>query len=401
MSDVRAMRWARRSAWLLWAITLVVAAAGLALLAWDWSAPVPAGLFGIRGFDGVFAVCFGGVGALLTWRHPGHPVSWILAAAGLVSAVNFATIEYGLAGSAARRHLPAAEYAGWVQQWIWVPLIALITVYLFLLFPDGHLPSPRWRPVGWLGGAFAIIAIAGLAFLPGPDRPNLPGLRNPLGMTPAAVPFDAVMAGMAGLLGCAVLAAWSLAVRSRRGAAVQRHQIKWLAYSGCLVALALVPAVALSLTPGTPARIAAGAAFAAVLAVPVAVAVAVLKYRLYDIDRVISRTLGYAIVTGLLVGVYAGLVLLATQVLGLHTPAAVAAATLAAAALFSPIRLRVQRMVDRRFNRARYDAEATVAAFAGRLKDAVDLDTVRDDLASMVQTALEPAHLRVWTSQRD
>ena len=137
------------------------------------------------------------------------------------------------------------------------------------------------------------------------------------------------------------------------------------------------------------------------LAVPVAVAVAVLKYRLYDIDRVISRTLGYAIVTGLLVGVYAGLVLLATQVLGLHTPVAVAAATLAAAALFSPIRLRVQRMVDRRFNRARYDAEATVAAFAARLKDAVDLDTVRDDLASMVQTALEPAHLRVWTSQRD
>jgi hypothetical protein len=127
----------------------------------------------------------------------------------------------------------------------------------------------------------------------------------------------------------------------------------------------------------------------------------VLKYRLYDIDRVISRTLGYAIVTGLLVGVYAGLVLLATQVLGLHTPVAVAAATLAAAALFSPMRLRVQRMVDRRFNRARYDAEATVAGFAARLKDAVDLDTVRDDLASVVQTALEPAHLSVWTIQRD
>jgi hypothetical protein len=395
------MRWARGSAWLLSAVTLVITATGLALLAWDWPVPVPAGSFGIRGFDGVFAVCFGGVGALLTWRHPRHPVGWILAAAGLVSALNFAAIEYGLAGSAGRAQLPAAGYVGWVQLWIWVPLIALITVCLFLLFPDGHLPSPRWRPVGWLGGAFAIIAIAGLAFLPGPDRPNLPGLRNPLGVTPAAVPFDAAAAGMAGLLGCAVLAAWSLVVRGRRGTAVQRHQIKWLAYSGCLVALALVPAVALSLTPGTPARIAAGAAFAAVLAVPVAVAVAVLKYRLYDIDRVISRTLGYAIVTGLLVGVYAGLVLLATQVLGLHTPVAVAAATLAAAALFSPVRLRVQRKVDRRFNRARYDAEATVAAYAARLKDAVDLDTVRADLASVVQTALEPAHLWVWTSQRD
>ena len=111
MSDVRAMRWVRGSAWSLWALTLAVAAAGLALLAWDWPVPVPAGLFGIRGFNGVFAVCFGGVGALLTWRLPGHPVSWILAAAGLVSAVNFATIEYGLAGSAGRRYLPAAQYA--------------------------------------------------------------------------------------------------------------------------------------------------------------------------------------------------------------------------------------------------------------------------------------------------
>ena len=360
-----------------------------------------AGLFGIRGFAGLFAVCFGGVGALLTWRHPGHPVSWILAAAGLVSALNFATIEYGLAGSAGRRHLPAAEYAGWVQLWIWVPLIALITVYLFLLFPDGHLPSPRWRPVGWLGGAFAIIAIAGLAFYPGSDRPDLPGLRNPLGMTPAAVPFDAVVAGLAGLLGCAVLAAWSLVVRSRWGTAVQRHQIKWLAYSGCLVALALVPAAALALTPGTSARIAAGAAFVAVLAVPVAVAVAVLKYRLYDIDRIISRTLAYAIVTGLLLGMYAGLVLLATQVLTIKSPVAVAGSTLAAAALFNPLRRRVQRAVERRFNRARYDADKTVAAFAARLKDAVDLDSVRDDLAGVVHQALEPAHVSVWISPRD
>jgi hypothetical protein len=125
-----------------------------------------------------------------------------------------------------------------------------------------------------------------------------------------------------------------------------------------------------------------------------------LKYRLYDIDRLISRTLAYAIVTGLLVGVYAGLVLLATQLLHVHTPVAVAASTLAAAALFNPLRLRVQKTVDRRFNRARYDADQTVAAFAARLKDAVDLDSVRDDLATVVQQALEPAHLSVWISRR-
>jgi len=138
-----------------------------------------------------------------------------------------------------------------------------------------------------------------------------------------------------------------------------------------------------------------------IAALPVSVGVAILKYRLYDIDRIISRTLAYAIVTGLLVGVYAGLVLLTTQVFRVHTPVAVAASTLAAAALFNPVRRRVQKAVDRRFNRARYDADQTVAAFAARLKDAVDLDSVRDDLAAVVHQALEPAHTSVWISQRD
>jgi len=136
------------------------------------------------------------------------------------------------------------------------------------------------------------------------------------------------------------------------------------------------------------------------LALPASMGVAIFKYRLYDIDRIISRTLAYAIVTGLLVGVYAGLVLLATQVLKFHSTVAVAAATLAAAALFNPVRRRVQWVVDRRFNRARYDADQMVAAFAVRLKDTVDLDSVRDDLAGVVQQALEPAHLSVWVSRR-
>ena len=138
----------------------------------------------------------------------------------------------------------------------------------------------------------------------------------------------------------------------------------------------------------------------AVALVPVAIGVAVLKYRLYDIDRIISRTLAYAIVTGLLAGIYAGLVLLATQVLRFSSPVAVAASTLVAAALFTPVRRRVQHGVDRRFNRARYDADTTVDAFAARLKDAVDLDTVRDDLAGVVHTALQPTHISVWTSRR-
>jgi hypothetical protein len=140
---------------------------------------------------------------------------------------------------------------------------------------------------------------------------------------------------------------------------------------------------------------------AALIALPVSIGVGILRYRLYDIDRIISRTLAYAIVTGLLIGVYAGLVLLATGVLRFSSPVAVAASTLAAAALFNPVRRRVQRAVDRRFNRARYDADQTVAAFAARLKDAVDLDSVRTDLAEVVQRTLEPAHVRVWISSAD
>ena len=144
----------------------------------------------------------------------------------------------------------------------------------------------------------------------------------------------------------------------------------------------------------------AGVAVCGMAALPAGMGMAILKYRLYEIDRIISRTLAYAIVTGLLVGVYAGLVLLATRVLSVNSPVAVAAATLAAAALFTPVRRRVQRVVDRRFNRVRYDGDRMVEAFAARLKDAVDLETVRADLASAVSQALEPAHVSVWINER-
>jgi len=176
----------------------------------------------------------------------------------------------------------------------------------------------------------------------------------------------------------------------RRSTGERRQQLKWLA---CGAAITLV-AFAWSQSHST--SVVGQVLGTGLVALPVSIGVGILKYRLYEIDRIISRTLAYAVVTGLLVGVYAGLVLLATQVLSLSSPVAVAASTLAAAALFSPLRRRVQRAVDRRFNRARYDADKIVAAFAAQLKDAVDLDAVRDDLAAVVQNALEPAHVLVW-----
>ena len=192
----------------------------------------------------------------------------------------------------------------------------------------------------------------------------------------------------------------------RRGASAElRKQLAWLGYVALLTALWAVVFIYLGATNAGNSWVSTLFYVLLVLTpvagIPLACVVAVLKYRLYEIDRVISRTLAYAIVTGLLAGVYAGLVLLTTQVFRVHTPVAVATSTLAAAALFNPLRRRVQRTVDRRFNRARYDADQTVAAFAARLKDAVDLDAVRDDLAGVVHQALEPAHVSVWISQRD
>jgi len=204
-----------------------------------------------------------------------------------------------------------------------------------------------------------------------------------------------------------LIGAAAVAVRFVRSSGEERLQLKWFAMAALLVVATIIP---LALAPQIGLSPAAASAAVSVLKVVfclalvclyAAIAVAVLKYRLYDIDRLISRTLAYAIITGVLAAVYAGPVLLATQVLRVHTPVAVAVATLAAVAVFSPVRRRVQQRVDRRFNRARYDADQTVAVFAAQLKDAVDLDTVCGDLARVVQAALEPAHISVWTSRRE
>jgi uncharacterized membrane protein len=207
--------------------------------------------------------------------------------------------------------------------------------------------------------------------------------------------LDGLFVALAAFL---VAAFVSLAVRYRAGGRLLRQQVKWLALIAAMFVVAQLIAV-LVLLLGKPwlSGIADSLVAIIVLAgIPAAMAIAILRDRLYDIDRIISRTLAYAIVTGLLVGVYAGLVLLATRLLPFSTPVAVAASTLAAAALFNPLRRRVQQTVDRRFHRARYDADRTIATFAIRLKDAVDLDSVRDDLTAVVHQVLEPAHISVW-----
>ena len=339
----------------------------------------------------VFVAGFATVGALLAWKRPGNPIGWLLSATGLAYAVGAVNVFL----SHFPRTLTLSNWLGWIY------LLGLgLCVFVVLLFPTGHLPSRRWRPVAWAAGAGLAGWVLGNAFAP-TILQNSPPTPNPAGVTgPAGDIFKIMAVGGELLIPATGLAAiLSLAFRYRRAVTAERAQLKWLLYATAVIVVALLATIPIEriMGPGdTVNNLQNAMSSGAVALVAVAIGIAVLRYRLYDIDRVISRTVAYAIITGLLVGIYAGLVLLATGVLGLRTPVAVAAATLAAAALFSPVRRRVQHRVDRRFNRARYDADQTVAAFAARLKDAVDLDAVQDDLAGVVHRALEPAHVSVW-----
>ena len=377
-------------AWSTWAVTMTATATMFLYTALHPLTTQEAALQG-NGLNGavgiVFIGAFATVGALLAWKRPRNPIGWLLSGTGLTFAA--AGVGVFLAHFPSTRTL--ADWLGFLY------LLGLgLCVFVLLLFPTGHLPSRRWRPVAWTGGVGLAGWAVGCAFAPTifTFSPTMP---NPVGVTgPAGNVFKLMALGGAGLIAAAALAAAaSLAVRYRRAGTAERAQLKWLIYAAAVIVVAELAAAPIRST-NLQNAISSGA----ILLVPLAIGVAVLRYRLYDIDRIISRTLAYAIVTGLLIGIYAGLVLLATQVPQIHSAVAVAAATLIAAALFNPVRRRVQHRVDRRFNRARYDADETVAAFAARLKDAVDLDSVRADLTRVVQTALEPAHITVWTSRR-
>ena len=354
------------------------------------------------------ALACGVLGMLVARRQPRNPEGWLLLslAVGVIAVVDsglYAVLDYRVHHG----QVPLGEIALFIKGSIATPLIFLFPLVV-LLFPDGRL-TRRWTWMLWSYLVLIVVVAAGVAAneagtIAGQHiQVDLNGTYSgPGGSAGGLGAFVADASAGLVLVPLFWLAFVARQVLSwRRATGERRQQLKWLT-SGAVIA-----AIGLALIAVGPSkdqmlgRVTHDLAFLALAALPVSMGVGILKYRLYDIDRIISRTLAYAIVTGLLVGVYAGLVLLTTQVFRVHTPVAVAAATLAAAALFNPLRRRVQTAVDRRFNRARYDADQTVAAFAARLKDAVDLNAVQDDLAGVVHQALEPAHVSVWISQRD
>jgi hypothetical protein len=348
---------------------------------------------------------FGLVGVVVAWHQPRNPMGWVL-----LGVTFFLTLDATASGYAIldyRQHggrLPAGGLAVLLSP-SWAPAIVLAGLAV-LLFPDGRFPSGRWRPVTWsylavgmawlvsafiislgavLGHHVVIDATGGLESLD--DRRGSSDLFNAVQTVFFAVVAACWLAWLAGKV-----------VTYRRSVGERRLQLKWLISGAAVFIAAGITLVSLDSPRGWLSVLDVAAALGT-LALPVSIGFGILKFRLYDIDRIISRTLAYTIVTALLVGLYAGIVLLATRVLHHPGPVTVASSTLVAAALFNPLRRRVQRMVDRRFNRARYDAGRTVAAFAVRLQDHVELGAVRADLLDVVDEALEPVHLSLWTGR--
>ena len=349
------------------------------------------------------ALVFAALGAVVARHQPRNPIGWLLGACGALYLLTSVTALYAVLDFRVHHGtLPMGRAAVLIGASVF--LIGVIIGLVIVLFPDGALPSRRWRPVLWAYVAacamYVVHLFIGQSTVLAVSHLQVGYSGYPLNL-PAPSGAAARVAAIGGDFFVVILACWACFVGRqvlsyRHAAGERRQQLKWL-MSGA--AICIVAGVAIILaggadSPGAQAAQVAGSL--GIAALPVSISMGILRYRLYDIDRIISRTLAYAIVTGLLIGLYAGLVLLATRILSVHTPVAVAAATLAAAALFNPVRRRVQQIVDRRFNRARYDADQTVAAFAARLKDAVDLDSIRDDLAGVADQALDPAHVSVW-----
>ena len=390
------MTW--RPAFLAW-LLFVLNVAGL--LATSYIANFveePSDVFNLITFA-LFVLACAVVGALVAARRPANPIGWILslvASFGVVAAVASTYIEAHPTSVGA-----PGSIADWVGSFIWTLAFAPV-IFVLQLFPTGRPLDRRWIPVLWLTGAGIACAVVAFAFAPGAMTNSIDPALNPFGIESLRGPLR-TLSGVGGALIVAsvVLSVVSLVLRFLRSVNVERQQMKWFAYAGLVVLGALaVQMVVFSIVPetGTAVDVSNALFSLTVLLIPITIGFAVLRYRLYDIDRIISRTLAYGLVSTILIGAYLLAVLALQSVLPLNddSPAIVAASTLAVVAAFGPLRTRVQTLVDKRFNRSRYDAERTIAEFGGRLKSEVELGALTDDLVGVVESTLQPAHLSLW-----
>jgi hypothetical protein len=397
----------RASAWLAWSlaglsVAMFLASVVLYVLARSsQEGPSTSGALSVLLIYVPF-LAFPMVGALIASRHPKNPVGWICLAIGLFWMETF--LEDSIPGSG-----PYPVTTDALTQSLWIPPVGLLGIYLILLFPDGKLPSRRWRPLAWFSGVVMVLASLGITFAPGPLEGH-PGVRNPLALE--GTPPWVATAGIVILLMlplCMVASALSLVLRYRRSRGEEREQIKWIAFAASVVGLLYLITMVSSLTysgpwgaAGTPLWLGLlqQAALVSFTAVPIAVGFAVLKYRLYDIDIIINRALVYGSLTLTLVALYFGGIVVLQRIFvtltGQQSTLAVVASTLLIAALFTPLRRRIQAFIDRRFYRRKYDARKTLEAFSAKLRDETDLKALNSELVGVVRETMQPAHVSLW-----
>jgi hypothetical protein len=382
-----------------WRIPLALAILALALMGGSSVIYATGGVDQLKSsyaFSWAIALVFAAVGGLVAARHPRNPIGWIFLAASVAAglgALAHAYAQYWYEGKGGVEALGKA--AAWYGNLSWMPFILMPATFLLLLFPDGRLVSRRWRPILWCAAVGLVGNFVAMGLTPGKFE-DFPRVRNPIGVESPLVDALLGLTSLALVVGVVGSAA-SLIVRFRRSRGEHRQQMKWLVLAGVVNAVVLPIAIALYDVVGS--TVANSMIMLSVLSLPVAAGIAIRRYRLYDIDVVINRTLVYGALTAILALTYVGSVLLLQLVLNGVTSdsgLAVAASTLGVAALFRPARSRIQSAVDRRFYRQKYDAQRIVEGFSARLRDQVDLGAVSSDLSNVVSQTLQPAHLTLW-----
>jgi hypothetical protein len=390
--------------WIVFAVWFATAAAGLWLTLATWSInarPFADPAIG-SARDIALGAVFAGVGLLLAAKRPRNAVGWLLLGVALSLALNVLFVRYAIYGLLAHPgSLPGATVAAALGSSAWVVLISSMAL-LFLTFPHGRLPSPRWRIAVWAMLVTDGSTWVGNTLIPGPLPRPLNAYANPIGIEALHSLGSALSAPGFLLILIFAASAISLGQRFRRARGDERQQFKWFTFSAALFPVAMLATPLVDATVGsvsTADTVASTVTGLVATAIPVATAIAVLRYRLYEIDRIVSRTLVYGLLTVVLGGAYVGLVLASEAVfasVARGSSVAVALSTLVVAGLFLPVRRRVQRFVDRRFNRSKIDAESMLAQFGARLQHEADLDTLLGDVRSVVAEALAPAHVSLW-----
>ena len=378
-------------------LCLALLAARVVLLFLNRATTLTTGGWGTANYAFILVVvilAFTLVGALISSRLPTNPIGWICLAIGLILALEAVADGYHVYALQTRPGLPGGEYTAWLGNWLWAPALLLIGTFLVLLFPDGRLLSRRWRVVAWLSVVATTLVCVSTAFLPG-RLEEAPDVTNPLGIESAESVLEFVYYLDPLLLPLGfVLSALSMVLRFRRTTGEVRQQIKWFA------AAAVLQAMAFSFYFLVPSNVVEDFVALTFAGLPVAVGIAILRHRLYDIDVVINRALVYGSLTISLALVYVGLVVSLQYVFraltGGGSQLVIVASTLAIAALFNPLRSRIQSFIDRRFYRSKYDARKTLEGFSAKLREETDLDALSDDLVGVVRETVQPAHVSLW-----